>query len=116
VTVTRAHKHGQSSQGHAHDLHIAPEQQHRFHHLSSVFSVQTSRCVLLLAVSGFLQTTNLKGSSLLDLASPFAMSKRARTAEAKKQPPTTEREDKDDAWVESAFASRYNTKPTPKDK
>jgi len=44
------------------------------------------------------------------------MSKRARTAEAKKQLATTERESKDDAWVESAFASRYNAQPTPKDR
>lgn len=44
------------------------------------------------------------------------MSKRARTSDAKKQIATTEREDHDDAWVESAFASRYNAKPTPKDR
>ena len=44
------------------------------------------------------------------------MSKRARTADAKKQLATVERESKDDAWVESAFASRYNAQPTPKDR
>lgn len=44
------------------------------------------------------------------------MSKRARTSDSKKQLATTERENQDDAWVESAFASRYDVKPTPKDK
>ena len=45
-----------------------------------------------------------------------AMSKRARPSDHKKELATTEREHQDDAWVESAFASRYNAKPTPKDR
>ena len=45
-----------------------------------------------------------------------AMSKRARTTDNKKELATTERENQSDAWVESAFASRYNAKPTPKDR
>ncbi|KAL3161777.1 hypothetical protein ABBQ38_008871 [Trebouxia sp. C0009 RCD-2024] len=44
------------------------------------------------------------------------MSKRARPSDHKKELATTEREHQDDAWVESAFASRYNAKPTPKDR
>lgn len=44
------------------------------------------------------------------------MSKRARTSEASKKERVKEREDPEDAWVESAFASRYNSKPTPKDR
>ncbi|KAL3161469.1 hypothetical protein ABBQ32_010351 [Trebouxia sp. C0010 RCD-2024] len=55
-------------------------------------------------------------TSLLISVAHTDMSKRARTSDHKKELATTEREHQDDAWVESAFASRYNAKPTPKDR